>query len=313
MLDWFFVVNPRAKGGRGIEEWNAIEKILTMENIAYSKGFTACQGHAAELAQKAVEAGKLNLVAVGGDGTVNEVVNGIFRAKKVDTTKVKFAAIPIGTGNDWSKMHQIPNDYRKCIDLLKNPKFFLHDIGIVRYQFDGKEQMRHFINVAGMALDAYVARHLGGHSTSKWSGNLRYLIGLARSIFTFQAQELELHDSTKKLYQGKSLCVNIGICKYSGNGMCLVPKAVPDDGLLDVTIIEEMSPFEVIKNVMLLYNEQIYTHPKVHHFRVTSLHVSAPKPVELEVDGELIGTTPIQFSVLPKVLQIVELDRKTLD
>ncbi len=302
---WRFIVNPAASGGGVAERWDKISKSLIAKNIAFDVVFTKRKMHAAILAEQAIGNGFRHLVAVGGDGTAHEVVNGLFQQKTCPPQNVTFCLLPIGTGNDWVKTHQIPKKIRSWLSCFKKEKTTFQDVGFIGFQKDGKPQSRYFINVVGLSYDGYLAKKMEGQKALFFKA-LIYLEMTARWLFKYKTPRLSVEFNGQKR-EGQLLTVNIGICKYSGGGMQLAPHAVPDDGLLALSIVHKINPIMVLLISPLFYLGKIGWHPKVHLFQTNQVIV---KPLQgdtvlAEADGEFLGEAPAEIRILPKALKIV--------
>lgn len=300
---WYIIVNPAASNGKAARHWRQAEPVLQAHLPNCHIVYTQQRGHAVELAMQAIEQGFRHIIGVGGDGTNHEVINGIFRQQLVDPAQIFYTLLPIGTGNDWIRTHHIPRKLEDWLPMLETGKTIVQDVGLVTFQKDGVEQQRYFVNVAGMAYDAFVVRYAEQHR--RWIVHqFFYLLMILRCLFlyrlpkakvTFDGQTVEDHFYT----------INIGIGRYSGGGMRLVPHADPADGLLALTIARRVSKLGVLLNTYRFYNGTLHKHPKIDIFQVKTVEVTSEEPVELEADGEWLGGVPVRFSILPKALQIV--------
>lgn len=300
----YVIVNPNAGNGKGKKDWNRISDIFRKENISIVASFTEKKGHAAELAKKAVESGFRDIICVGGDGTLNEVINGIFSQIICATTDISLALIPVGTGNDWGRMFGIPLVYEGSIKVIKENRRMLHDIGLVKY-FTGDEQhQRYFINIAGIGFESMVVMRTNKQKDKGRSNTAIYFYNLLSSLISYKKTNAEIvidGISTR----AKIFSLNIGNGRYCGGGMRQTPDAIPDDGLLDVTVIREMGRIEIIRNLKILYDGTILSHPKVDGYRASNIKVSSEALLYAEADGESLGHTPVEFSIIPSALNIV--------
>lgn len=299
---WYIIANPAAGGGEVGRQWPRIEKLLQELGFSYTVRFTEARGHAIRLADDAVLKGYRYILGVGGDGTNNEIINGLMRQQHAPPAEVVYTLLPVGTGNDWVRAHGIPRDLRARLERLLEPKTKLHDVGLVRYQSAGIEQERYFANVAGMAYDAYIARRL---STQGGVHRLQYLWMVVRCLFEYQLTPAEIFFNGQRV-EDHFYTINVGICPYSGGAMQLVPHAVPDDGLLALTFARRLSKLTVLLLTRRFYDGSILTHPRVgsdqtRHIRVQHL---GNQPTLLEADGEFLGETPAEFSIVEKALQV---------
>jgi len=156
--EWVIIVNPNAGNGKGKKDWEKISAALRGKDLSFRVIFTEKKGHAMSLTNDAIEAGFRNIITVGGDGTLNEVVNGAFSNSACSTDAITLAMIPVGTGNDWGRMFGIPHDYEDAINVISDNKKMLHDIGLVSF-YDGTEKKtRYFINIAGLGFESVVVK-----------------------------------------------------------------------------------------------------------------------------------------------------------
>jgi diacylglycerol kinase (ATP) len=303
--NWFFIVNPR--GGNGVVEkaWPKVSAVLQSAGIPFQYALTEGRRHAMELAESAIEKGFRRIVAVGGDGTNHEVANGILRQTKIPPETVTHALLPIGTGNDWARTHAIPGDLSSWVEMLKAYKTRLQDVGKVTYQQEGAVKERYFVNVLGMAYDAFVVRRL--EEQGVWSGNKMVYLGMIlRCLFQYSPQPARIWLDDELVVESPCYTINIGICRYSGGGMQFVPQADPFDGQLAFTVAKRVSKLGVIKAMPLFYNGKLDRHPQTvlrhaNRVRVDSLDT----PIPVEADGEYLGESPVTVEVLPQKLQIV--------
>lgn len=299
---YFFIINPHAGNERGCKDWTLIESCLRKEKIAYEFIFTEKKHHAFELSEKAADKGYETIIAVGGDGTLNEIANGILKSN--NPSDIVLGMIPVGSGNDWCRMYGIPSDYQKAVGIIKSRKIFIQDVGVVKCRNGNENTERFFVNVAGLGFDAKVVQKTNKQKDKGRSGKLLYLLNLFTSLFSFKVVAATISIDNKEI-KTKLFSMNTGICKYSGGGMMQVPGAIADDGLFDVTIINKIGKFDVIRNVKSLYDGSFIKHPKVDTYRGSKISVDAFPALNVEVDGETLGGSPMEFSIIPRALKII--------
>jgi YegS/Rv2252/BmrU family lipid kinase len=292
--NWFAVANPAAGGGRDVA---AIAARLRRSGLAHDLACSDRAGHAVELAAAAARAGARHFLAIGGDGTLHDLVNGVLGSGAVSAAEATFGLLPLGRGNDWARTHGIPGRLDLALEVLSAGRTLEHDVGTVM-PADGR--MRYFINAAGVGFDAHVVRRTLGRRM----GKLSYLASLPASLLTYRAPELVVHAEGHH-FAGRAFMAFASINRYCGGGMLVAPSALCDDGLLDVMVLGEISLAELALNVGRLYDGTLPAHPKVRTFRTPVLEVSGPRPVEAEADGELIGTSPIRFGLLPRHIRVI--------
>jgi diacylglycerol kinase (ATP) len=302
--EWLVIVNPNAGTRKAQRDWHEISTYLLKADIEFDSLFTQGIGDAIRITIEKIQAGFRKFIVVGGDGTLNEVVNGIFNQKFVPSTEILLGIIPIGTGNDWGRMYGIPSDYKKAIDVIKDNHIKIQDAGVAIYSNGESETTRFFINAAGMGFDAEVVRKTNYDKQHGKSGFLIYLKNLLASLIGYHAQQIVIEIDGKQR-TGSVFSLSIGICRFTGGGMIQAPDAMPDDGLLDVTIIRNISRLEVLRNIPRLFNGTIGKNPKVEILQGRTVNVYSDSKVYLEADGETLGHSPLHFSIIPLSLNMI--------
>lgn len=302
---WFTIINPCSGSQKASTDWPVIESLLKKANIPYQPVFTGYRNHATELTREAIAGGWRRILTVGGDGTVNEVVNGIFQQNDVPTTDFTLAMIPVGTGNDWRRTIGIPIDYEEAVKTIHQGDIFTQDVGYVQYLEKGKPKGRYFINIAGMGYDAFVTSKTNlMKELGRKMGVYSYLASLFGCLLKYKHTRVKVTADQEEI-TADLLSMNVGICKYSGGGMMQVPKAVPNDGLLDLTLIKKMSKLQIIKNVPKLFNGSFIHLPQVLSARGRKVIVESDPAIPLEVDGESLGSSPFEINILPRSINVV--------
>jgi diacylglycerol kinase (ATP) len=302
--EWYVIVNPNAGNGKGRKDWQRLSDIFVKEKMSINAVFTEKKGHASELSARAIESGFRKFVCVGGDGTLHEVVNGIFNQSACPGSEISLALIPVGTGNDWGRMLGIPLVYEGAIKIIRENRTMLHDIGLVKYYDGNIRHQRYFINIAGIGFEAMVVSRTNKQKDKGRSNAAVYFYNLLSSLISYKKTDAEIIIDGKTT-TAKIFSLNVGNGRYCGGGMRQTPDALPDDGLLDVTVIREMGRIEIIRNLKLLYDGTILSHPKVDGYRTTNLRVNSDSLLYAEADGESLGHTPVEFSIIPKAVKIV--------
>jgi diacylglycerol kinase (ATP) len=303
---WFLICNPIAKGGRMKKRWPKVQKQLDHAQLAYDFAFTKANNHAIEITQEKIREGYRKIAVLGGDGTINEVVNGMFTQKEVSTEALLFGLIPLGTANDWARTHKLPKQTKKAILLLKKGKVHKQDVGLATFEYEGVTRRRYFNNVAGMAYDAFVVKYIED-AGSKNMNKLKYIYYVLHCLFMYELPEALVRYAGRE-FSGPAYTVNIGICKYNGGGLRLVPQAIADDGKLALTIAGKLSRWQVIANMYRFYTgslgemKQVITKNPEGSIEVLA---KGKREIRLELDGEFMGYTPARFELIPKSLSFV--------
>ncbi|MEI7662705.1 MAG: diacylglycerol kinase family protein [Bacteroidota bacterium] len=302
---WIMIVNPNAGVKKGSKDWPKILEILESEGVDFEYRLTESRGHAVRIAHDAIAAGERNICVVGGDGTLNEVLNGIMTGSDAPSSAVTLGMIPVGTGNDWCRMFDIPFDYLKAIRLLKLKNTFLQDAGKVTYFHNEEKMVRYFMNVAGMGYDALVAKKTNMLKEQGKGGPLTYMYFVFASLFQYKFMDAVIDVDGKNAFKGELFSMNVGICKFNGGGMMQVPFAIPDDGLLDVTLIKKTSKWMVVRYARKLFDGSLVSLPIVDTYKGENIRIGSAGKIYLETDGESLGHTPFVFEILPRCVKIV--------
>ena len=301
---WLVIVNPNAGRRKGLRDWDKISSLLREYRLKYNAVFTEAPGHAIQLTRRYIEEGIRWIIAVGGDGTMNEVVNGVFHQKTCPTTDITLGMITVGTGNDWGRMFGIPSSYKEAIRTILRHKTFVQDAGMVKYLNDSNMENRYFVNIAGMGFDAEVARKSNRSKEKGRGGPILYFMNIFSILMSYKYVNALISVDGLNI-ENTMFSMNVGICKYSGGGMIQVPNAIPDDGLFDLTVINRMSKAKIIRSLRRLYNGTINEHPKVDSYTGKSIRVDSSDKIQLETDGESLGHTPIEFTMIPKSVKVI--------
>jgi YegS/Rv2252/BmrU family lipid kinase len=304
---WLVIVNPNAGKKRGEKDWPEISALLKEAGFEFVHEFTAHRNHAAALAESYIRQGFQKIIVVGGDGTMNEVINGIFSQDKFATTDIMVGMIMVGTGNDWGRMYNLKEKYRKAVKTIKKQRQFIQDAGLVTYQDSNGEAKRYFINSAGMGYDALVVKMTNRAKDEGGGGPLSYLVNLMKGLFKYHHAYLDIQVDGTSVYNGRVFSISVGICKYSGGGMMQLPFADPDDGLLDVTIFKKVTKMTVIRHIKKLYSGK-FTHltfVQTHQGNTVSIISTVDDQPFLETDGESLGQSPFSFRLVPKSIRVI--------
>ena len=297
MLNSFFiVVNPHSGNSNFKKSWEKITYILKLKNINFSYSFTEYRKHEVILVDKAIEQGYRNIISVGGDGTLHHVVNGIMKQRYIKTSKIKLGVIPLGTGNDWIRTYNIPNSIEKSINVILKNTTVLQDIGCITL-LNGKKE--YFNNLAGTGYDGYVVKNL---NYLKKMGSLAFLVSGLYSLFSYKKTKYKIIINNKTINE-QCLMILFGICKYSGGGLRITKDPNPKDGLLDITIVKNISFLDLLFNIPKLYNGDIIHHRKVTNYKTRELKILDNYNSTIEADGEIIGNGSLYVTIVRNALQ----------
>jgi len=281
-----FIVNPVAGRSKSLNIWNKIKDHI---RFPFEYVLTKAPGEAKDIAAGACNRGFTRVVAVGGDGTVSEVVNGLA------FSDMEMGIIPAGTGNDFIRTVGIPNDPNGALAVLEE--------GYSEYMDLGRHEKGFFINVAGVGLDAEVARATN-EDVKFLTGTPAYVFALVMTLLRFSPREAAVEIDGKTIHRRLWL-VSVGNAKYYGGGMMICPDAVVDDGLLEIGMVNDMSRLEILRFLPRVFSGGHKNHPAFEVFRGKQVKISFETPTAAHADGDYIGVTPASFSIMPRALKVI--------
>ncbi len=304
---WTVVANPASAGGKAVKVWETAEAALRHAGVDFRVRWTKKRGDATEFARVAIQEGSRHILAVGGDGTNHEVVNGILQQQVVPSSEILYGLWPLGTGNDWIKTYQLPTKTEALVNMIKGEQSQVQDIGWVEFQHKGKSQVRFFVNILGMAYDGHVVYEVEQSLARgrKMSRSI-YLQATFRSLLRYRTPQTEVHINGKR-FCNRHILINAGICRYSGGGMQFVPHADPQDGKLAITVAGDLNALGVVRATPKFYNGKIGKHPKVELYKSEHLEVEVldDLPLHVEADGEFLGYGPVRVGLIQEALRFL--------
>ena len=307
------VVNPRSGGGRTGRAWRVIAAALEAELGPIRVHFTNSPSTsrylpAAELTRKALKSGAQLVIAVGGDGTISETINGFFENGVPINPEAHIAILNTGTGGDFRKTFDLPEDMEGCVKRIGKGTTRKIDLGRMTFvNDDGGEATRHFNNIASFGLSGEVVRAVNRANMSKmFGGAFAFLWATLVTSFRYKPHPVRLQTDT-----GFDEVLNVGVCavsngKYFGGGMKIAPDAEPDDGLFDIIIMRDTTFLDMLTGSGNLRDGTHLANPKVSHMRAKSL-VATPvgeRPVLLDIDGEAPGRLAAKFNIIPQAITL---------
>lgn len=306
---YFFIVNPRAGSGKTMYEWLPAERKLKRLGIPCYIALTDHKRHATALAQHAAAEGYRRIIAVGGDGSLHEVFNGICRwcaATGVPTEEFLLGVVPIGSGNDWIRSLSVPNDTIEVVNLIRRNSFGRMDV--MRVKSSGG-RTAYMANIGGVGFDSHVCKRVNTQKESGRRGKLIYLNSLRYTIFNLKSINISVVADGEVVFTGLCYSVAFGNGRYSGSGMRQVPLAVLDDGLLDYTIIPKTPLLKVVKELPRLFNGTLHQSVYVISGKCRSLQI-VPMDEQsndiFELDGEIEGLLPMSIEVTGHMINVIK-------
>ena len=302
---WMVIVNPKAGSGHGLTDWPIISNQMNRSGVEFTCVFTEHKYHAVELTVKAINDGYRRIVAIGGDGTVNEIVNGIFIQQATPTTDVALAVIPAGTGNDWVRMFGIPKTYSEAVQAIVDKRTTLQDVGLITFHETKVKHTRYMANAAGMGFDAMVNRCFNRLKDEGRVGKWLYIRSTLKVLFAYKSKHFKIRVDAEPMYDNDVFSALVGIGKYNGGGLMQTPNAVVDDGLFDITVIKRINLFSVIRHFRKLYNGKLYNYSKVMAKQGKRITIETIPESPIEIDGEAMGYSPFTFELVPQSIRVV--------
>lgn len=278
--------------------------MLRQEGFPIDCGYTTGPGEGAELARQAMQAGYTRIIAVGGDGTVNEVVNGLLLDDKVISNDVELAVLGNGTGSDFVRTYQKSFDIEALIASLRYEKTAKIDIGKASFiDAAGERQTRYFINAANLGIGAEAVSRV--NARSKFFGSkITYFTGALEAVFAHKNMNASLKADGSVIRQGAMCGMMICNGRYIGGGMKVAPAADMADGLFDVVVIKDISRATLLKRFPLIYSGKHITLPEIEFYRCRKLEIQTSAQLPLETDGEIIGQNPVEFEIIPGCINL---------
>ena len=296
-----FVVNPAAANGSTGRRWPEIRERLTRAGVTGEVLLSERPGHAVELAEEAARSGARLVVAVGGDGTVNEAVNGLVRAGR--NHEVELAVIPRGTGRDFARSLGIPRDVDGAAAVAGNATVRAVDVGHARFRgWDGRPRQAYFANFAGAGISGPIARR-ANISSKALGGRISFIWATVAVFARWTSSELTVTVDGEER-RGPMFEVLVTNGEVTGGGMWVTPGAATDDGLFDVLLIGDVTKADFVRTFPKVYRGRHLGHPKIELLRGHRVSVAAPSALPVALDGEHPGTTPAEFDLLPRALRV---------
>ncbi|MBT8298360.1 MAG: diacylglycerol kinase family lipid kinase [Maribacter sp.] len=254
--------------------------------------------HAIELAQEATEMGCDFLIAVGGDGTLNEVVNGVLQSKLTPNKYPTIGLLPYGSANDFARTTGITNSTEELIQLIKSNTFQKIDVGKIIIQ--RTQEIRFFINIAGVGLGSEVAQNLE-RTSSVLSPGLNYFIQIIKGFLGYEKKEVQC-TSSRWQWTGKLLQMAVANGRYFGKAICIAPDAHLTDGQFQVVIFGDLSIWDYLKNLGNLKKGVKISLPQANYYEANEVVLESNDPCGIEADGEFVDLLPATVSLLPKAI-----------
>ncbi len=300
---WYFIINPVSGNGKGLEVWSEVRKQLEAEEVNFSFGISEYHKHTIQLITDKHKEGVRHFIGIGGDGTLNEIVNGIMDAQVPTQDLSTLALIPVGTGNDWVKSQKVIFTANSLVSKLQEQKTQPHNVGRVN---TGEGITHYFMNIAGAGIDGAIVKELEAQNKKGKAGQWVYIKSLIKTLFSYKTTALNIEVDAKPLYAGGAFIVAASIGKYFGSGMLLSPKAEVNSDTLDFTLAKKDKLYRIFPQLHKLFNGKIASATFVEKGIGDKASITTDRLVSVQADGELVGETKrLSFELIPKGIKVL--------
>lgn len=300
------VVNPTSANGRTPKAWRKIETALSKRGVSLEVRFTSRPGDATEITRQALRDGYNRVISVGGDGTLNEVVNGFFDSQGEKVSENTFLSlITMGTGGDFSRMLDTNTSLDNLYRLITDPQLRKCDLVRARFtNWQGQEECRMYINEADIGLGSEAVLRVNRNSKAL-GGFVSFLSAGLYTILTYRNRPMTITVDDQLIYAGKTGMVVVSNGSYFGGGMKVAPHAEIDDGLLEVVIVKDLGKKDLLANVANIYKGTHLQHPQVEHLPGCRVEIASSEDLVFEMDGETPGHGNITFEIMPAAMNLL--------
>lgn len=304
------IVNPKSASGSTRDNWSSIASDLRTHFGPFQVAFTKAAGDGVDLAKRSALEGRKFIIACGGDGTINEIANGIIESK----TDCELGIFPSGTGGDFRRTLGIPTELREAARALKTGTTKPIDVGKITFQNHENETVsRYFLNVSSFGLAASIIERVKGSTSLNWlpldtvRGRASFALSTLQEVVALGATKVrvKIDDGEERPLLTVNFCV--ANARYFGGGMMVAPDAKINDGFLDVINIGDINTAKIILNAYTLYRGTHLNLPEVKDTlakRIEARPLNDSDEVHIEVDGELLGKLPAVYEVVPNALPV---------
>jgi diacylglycerol kinase (ATP) len=309
MPETLFIINPTSARGTTLKRWQAVRKEFLTAGIRFAERQTTHASDAKGITTDAIKTGTKRIIAVGGDGTLNEVLNGYLDAGGMAIDKeAAIGLLPSGTGSD----------FRRSIGLLKKADAIraiiesqTRLIDAMKVEFEnqhGEKISRHSMNVVSFGLGGEVTTYVNNWRATlpNWvGGKVRFVAAAVLALKQFKNKNVRVTIDHKPALAIQSNLIVLGNGRFAGGGMMLAPQAELDDGLLDVILTSCATRFDVIGELPRIYVGGLLKNPKVSLFKASSVVIDSDEKLAIDIDGETVGFTPARVNILPLAVRLI--------
>jgi len=290
-----FIVNNASNSGRSRIDWITLEKKLNDNALNYIINFCNRNNTVSDIC-KQINTND-TVIAVGGDGTINTIINEIL----LQHLDVYFTVLPDGTGNDWVKTHQLSTDADALLERLKNKNIFHHDVGKIEYGDDYKKVF-YFVNMLGIGYSGTVVEILE-QKKSYLKSKMKYTLASVIALKDLKNYKTDIQIDNKEVHENLTE-LNISICKYGGGGMLFAPEATGNSGYFHVASVSDFNALKFMMNTRKLFSGTYLKLKEVKSYQAKTVQLKKVKML-MQADGELLGNSPMHVSLLSKYLKVL--------
>jgi len=298
----YAIVNPHAAHGRAGRRWPSILRLFRARGINLIARLTKKRWHAFHLSQEALRSGAQLIVSVGGEGTLNEVVNGLLQYPHSHAPEV--AVIPLGTGTDLSRTLRIPKEHQAIADMIEHGKSRLVDVGRIVFTNGRRKWRRFFVNACDAGLGGDVVS-IANSALNNLGGFLTFLLSSLAALMTFKPLQMKIWIDGVCVDSGSMTIVGALNGQYFGGGMHAAPMARIDDGLLECIYVKNTNMFKLVSNVLAkVYTGDHLSYHAVRHYRAREIAIVCTKAFRVDVDGEQEKARQLIITLIPQALKM---------
>jgi YegS/Rv2252/BmrU family lipid kinase len=300
------VVNPQSAGGKTAREWPQLAQLIESRLGAVVTRFTHEQGAGIAITRGLLREGFDLIIAVGGDGTINEVANGFFHQDRLIRPEAALGILPLGTGGDFRRTLEIPAATPEALEILAGGHDALIDVGKATFRTAGGGQAsRYFVNLVSFGMGGQVAAG-SRNFMGRFGGKAAFFWSTVKTFLVYRGRQVSLAldgNATRQSFFVTNVAIGNG--QFHGGGMRPCPAATPNDGVFDVTVVNYAGAFRLLRSISMLYSGEVYSHPNVRHFEAARILAESAEATEIEIDGEPLGTLPLEVTLLPRQLRVL--------
>lgn len=300
-----FVVNPHSGNRKTGREWPRIRRLAEEILGTFETFITTGPGDATVLTRNSLHKDAGVIVCVGGDGTLNEVINGFFDENGPIRKDALLGFLPNGTGCDFPRSFPVPSETKAALESIRRRSMKIMDLGCIRFRdHRGDQSIRYFHNITSCGLGGEVVERV--NRTSKAGGPfLTFIVATLTSLFQYKTKTIRIKIDGNEEITRRVLHIAVANGRYQGGGMQVAPEALFDDGLLDVTVIDSMSIPVVFWRLPYLYNGKIKEIPQVFNTTAKKVSLSSDERVLIDIDGEQPGVLPADVEIIPAAIKMI--------